>query len=102
MSEPAPDPPLPPGLIPRGSSRTFTLETLPAALQTDHDLRAGRWGVFRLLEGSVTFVDLEAGEELLLKAPAAHAIAPQARHHLRVQGPLTCRIDFFEAPKPGE
>ncbi|MCA8926247.1 MAG: DUF1971 domain-containing protein [Planctomycetes bacterium] len=99
MRDPAQDPQLPLGLTRVGSSRTFTLETLPAALQEDHSLRAGRWGQFVLEEGSVTFVDLERGEELKLTAPATHPIAPQARHHLRVDGPLTCRIDFYEAPR---
>jgi len=98
MTEQPLDPRLPPGVSLCGSSRTFSRESLPAALQQDHSLRAGRWGLFRLLEGTVTFVDLEQGDELALVAPATHVIAPLARHHLRVDGPLTCRIDFFEIP----
>lgn len=98
MSAPDQDPRLPAGLIPCGSSRTFTLETLPAALQADHSLRAGRWGLLQVLEGTVSFVDIASGEVLRLSAPAAHPIAPQARHHLRTEGPFSCRIDFFEHP----
>jgi tellurite resistance-related uncharacterized protein len=91
-------PDLPPGLVPCGSSRTFTQDDLPRKLQEAHDLRAGRWGLFQLLEGAVVFVDLEAQTERALTAPATLAIQPQALHKLRVEGPLTCRIDFFEAP----
>ena len=97
MTEPTSDALLPPGLVPCGSTRTFTRETLPAGLLRDHSLRAGRWGLLQLLEGTVTFVDQERELEIELSAPATHLIAPQALHHLKVAGPFACRIEFFEA-----
>jgi hemoglobin len=89
---------LPDGLTPAGSTRVFTEADMPAALQEEHSLRPGRWGLFRLLEGSAVFVDLETGEEESLVAPAERVIVPQALHKVRVEGPLRCQIDFHVEP----
>jgi len=92
---------LPEGLKPSGSTREFTETDMPAALQEEHSLRAGRWGVFRLHEGTVVFVDLETGEEAHLIAPAERVIAPEALHKVRLEGPLRCQIDFHVESPPG-
>ncbi|MEM7307931.1 MAG: DUF1971 domain-containing protein [Planctomycetota bacterium] len=87
---------LPPGAVPKGASPTFTEETLPAALRDNHALGAGRWGVLHLLNGEVTYVDLVAGEESALKAPAVVTIPPSSAHKLRPGGtPFRLRVDFF-------
>ena len=86
---------IPPGLIPAGSSLNFTRETIPEALQREHTLASGRWGVLHILEGSILFVDLETGNERLAEAPDRVIIHPGAPHKVVVSGPLTCRIDFF-------
>ncbi len=89
---------LPTGLSPAGSTRVFTEADMPAALQEEHSLRSGRWGLFRLHEGNVVFVDLETGEEAHLTAPAERAIAPEALHKVRLMGPLRCQIEFYVDP----
>jgi tellurite resistance-related uncharacterized protein/hemoglobin-like flavoprotein len=78
-----------------GSSPTFDEKTVPTALSEEHALAPGRWGVLQLMEGSVFFVDLESGDESHLTAPDLVVIAPEAPHKLRLDGPLSCRIDFF-------
>ena len=42
---------IPPGLVPAGGSLNFTNETVPEALQREHALGPGRWGVLHVFEG---------------------------------------------------
>ena len=86
---------LPEGLTPAGATPVFTRETMPTALQEDHALAADTWGMLHVLEGSLTFVNLETGEREAVVAPGAVAIRPAARHHVVVDGPVRCRVDFF-------
>lgn len=87
---------MPGGLIPRHSTAVMTAEALAEEeLLERHQLAAGCWGALHVLEGSVSFVELPGGEECQLNAPDVFVIAPQSPHKLRVDGPVTCRIDFF-------
>ena len=86
---------LPPGLLPAGSSLEFTSDTVPDALQKEHALGPGHWGVLHVFAGEVCFVDLVTGAESTVAAPDHAIIRPEAPHHLRVTGPVRCRIDFF-------
>lgn len=90
---------LPEGLVPAGSSLEFTEDTVPAALQKEHALGPGHWGVLHVFAGSVCFVDLATGAESVVAAPDHAVIRPEAPHHLRVTGPVRCRIDFFREPE---
>ena len=87
--------PLPDGLVPANSSPIFTQDTLPDALQREHALAPGHWGVLNVLEGSLRFVNLETGETRTISAPDRVTIHPRMRHHVAVDGPVRCRIDFF-------
>ena len=87
--------PVPAGLIPSHSSPIFTQDTLPDALQREHALAPGHWGMLNVLEGSLQFVDLETGETRRIAAPDRVTIHPRARHRVAVDGPVRCRIDFF-------
>lgn len=89
---------LPEGLVPAGASRTFDETSVPEALQEEHALAAGRWGILRILSGQLTFVDLADDAEYTVVAPRTVVIAPQAPHKIRLDGPLQCRIDFFREP----
>ena len=86
---------LPEGLVPGGASPIFTQDTIPDALQSEHALAPGRWGVLHVFEGRLRFVNLETGEEHVISAPGLITIHPQAPHRVAVDGPLRCRIDFF-------
>ncbi len=93
---------LPAGLIPKGSSSTFTQDTLPDAFCKEHSLRAKRWGALHILEGSVTFIDFASSSERELTAPEVVIVAPEELHRLQLHdGPLRCRVDFFEEPEAG-
>ncbi len=86
---------LPPGLAPSSGSLNFTEDTVPAALQQEHRLAPGRWGVLHVFEGSVRFVNLETDDERDVSAPDLITIPPQVPHKLRLTGRLRCRVDFF-------
>ena len=86
---------LPFQLVPTGASLEFTGDTLPEALQKEHALGEGRWGILRVLEGSLVFVDLASGDEQTVEAPSRVVITPQRPHRVRVSGPVRCRIDFL-------
>ena len=90
---------LPPGLIPSGGSLNFTESTIPEALQRQHALAPGRWGVLHVLEGSLRFVDMDKGRERVVEAPDVLIIHPGSPHRVAVGDVLRCRIDFFKEPE---
>jgi len=90
--------PLPEGLVPAGGTLNFTDSTVPEAIQREHALAPGRWGVLHVLEGSLLFVDLETEKERRIDAPGLVVIQPQASHRVAIEGPLVCRLDFFREP----
>ena len=89
---------LPQGLLPSSGSLIFTEETIPDALQAEHRLAAGRWGVLHLFGGSLRYLDLEQGVERVVNAPDSVIIHPELPHRVSVDGPVQCRIDFFREP----
>ena len=93
---------LPSGLVPSGGTPDFTQSTIPQALQREHALAAGRWGVLQVLEGGLRFVDMDRGVERLLKAPDRVIIRPESPHRVVVGDVVRFRIDFFrEASEEG-
>ena len=86
---------LPPGLAPSSGSLNFTEDTVPDALQQEHTLAPGRWGVLHVFEGSVRFVNLETGDERDVSSPDLIIIYPKVPHRLQLTGRLRCRVDFF-------
>lgn len=86
---------LPDGLVPNHSSPIFTQDTLPDALQREHALAPGHWGVLNVLDGGLRFLNLETGEDHPVSAPGHVTIHPRMRHRVAVDGPVRCRIDFF-------
>ena len=92
---------IPPGLIPTSGSIAFTKDSIPDALQKEHKLAAGHWGVLHVFEGSLNFVDIASGEQRTVSAPDLVTIHPEAPHRLEVEGPVSCRVDFFREPDAG-
>lgn len=83
----------------KGSSPTFTADTIPDALLNDHSLAANRWGLLHLHEGEVVFIDLATGTEHTMTAPNELVIRPETPHKLRLAGPFKLHIDFYRAPR---
>lgn len=83
------------GVVPAGTSPTFTGDTLPDKLQAEHTLAPGHWAVLNVLEGSLRFVNHETNEDRLISAPGRVMIRPGLPHRVALEGRLRCRIDFF-------
>ena len=92
---------IPPGLIPSSGSIAFKEDSIPNALQKEHKLAAGHWGVLHVFEGSLNFVDIGSGEQRSVSAPDLVTIHPEAPHRVEVEGPVNCRVDFFREPDAG-
>ena len=90
---------IPAGLVPSSGSLNFTHSTMPEALQREHALAAGHWGVLHIFEGSLRFVDLTSHDERYVAAPDLIIIQPQRPHRVMPGDPLSCRIDFFREPE---
>ena len=88
--------PLPGGLAKKGCTPTFDEHTLPDSLQREHVLPAGRWGLLRVFGGGVWFVDEATGAETRVVAQEPLVIEPGKPHHLRTDGPLSLRVEFYE------
>ena len=86
---------LPDRIAPSGASPIFTQDTLPDALQAEHALAAGRWGVLHVFEGTLRYLELGSGKERVVSAPDLIIIHPEVPHRVAAEGPLRCRIDFF-------
>jgi len=60
----------------------FTASTVPAGLLRAHRVAPGAWGVLRVLEGTVTFVEEESGVAHPLTAGESVVIPPEVPHHV--------------------
>ena len=68
---------LPSGLVLSGGSLIFTEDTMPDSLRREHALPAQHWAVLHAFEGSIAFVDLQAGAERIISAPDHIIIHPE-------------------------
>ena len=91
---------IPADLVPSGCTPVFSEETAPAALQQEHRLADGTWGVLHVLEGRISFVDLRSLEESAISAPGQVTIHPGAPHRVAIDGLVEFRIDFFRESHP--
>lgn len=83
----------------RTPKRTLRFEpgSIPDALQREHDLKPGTWGLLRVTHGAVTFIDA-AGERTELTTGDIHLIPPIAPHHLHADEHAGIEIQLFDAP----
>ena len=92
--------PLPEGLVASGNPLEFTDADMPNALLREHALGQGHWGVLRVLEGTMTFVDMGTNEEFPVSAGESVPIHPQEPHRVIVNGPVRCRLEFYAERNP--
>ncbi|MFH7811405.1 MULTISPECIES: DUF1971 domain-containing protein [Acetobacter] len=85
---------------PYRSTPVFDQDTLPAALRTRHNTRAGVWGVIRVLEGTLKLTYLDPPSELLLTPATPGLILPQQPHFVTPVGTMTMRVDFYDQSPP--
>lgn len=83
---------------PYRSTPVFDENTLPAALQSEHNTKAGVWAVIRVLEGQLHYTVLEPPAEHVLTPDNPGLILPQQKHFVTALWPMRCRVDFYDAP----
>jgi len=73
-------------------------DTLPEAIRNEHSTKAGTWGVLRVLEGEVRLVFRDPPTTVVVTPDAPGLIAPQAVHHVELDGPMRMQVEFHHAP----
>lgn len=75
----------------------FDHETVPPALLTRHETRAGTWAIVRVIEGRIA-LHLHDTTTVSLDLDPLHpgVIAPRQPHHLALGGPVRFRLEFFD------
>lgn len=91
---------LPSNLVPTRRTKTFSETSVPKGLLREHATRAGVWGRIEVESGAVIYRVTEPGceSETRLTAGAFGLIEPEAKHHLRIEGPVTFFVQFYERP----
>ncbi|NWH07795.1 MAG: DUF1971 domain-containing protein [Alphaproteobacteria bacterium] len=84
--------------VPYRSSPVFDENTLPAALQNEHNTKAGVWGVIRVLEGQLHYTIIDPKVEQLLTPDNPGLILPEQKHFVTALWPVRVRVDFYDAP----
>ncbi|MGI9282385.1 MAG: DUF1971 domain-containing protein [Endozoicomonas sp.] len=75
----------------------FDQDSMPAGLLKTHRTKEGTWGVLNVLEGSVVFCpEQQSTEKVSLSAGDQWVIQPEQAHHLELNGPVSCYVEFYK------
>ena len=83
---------------PYKTTPVFDEVTLPEAIRSAHNTKAGVWGLLRVLEGEARLVFHEPAREVRVTPDAAGMITPEAVHHVELDGPVRLRVEFYREP----
>ncbi len=85
---------------PYRSTPVFDETSLPAALRSRHNTKAGVWGVIRVLEGRLILRYLEPASEIVLEPGRPGLILPEQPHEVEPLGAMRMQVDFYNEPPP--
>ena len=85
---------------PYRSTPVFDQDTLPAALRARHSVKAGVWGVIRVIEGELELTYLEPESITLLTPDKPGLLLPEQPHFVTPRGAMKMQVDFYDQP-PG-
>ena len=90
---------LPPGLTCYRQTPEFTRCNVPQALLAAHSVKAGVWGLLRVLRGRVRYsLDDEPAESELIGPGGMAVIEPQTPHHVELlDADSTFLVEFHRA-----
>lgn len=83
---------------PYRSTPVFDETSLPAALRSRHNTKAGVWGVIRVLEGRLILRYLEPASEIVLEPGRPGLILPEQPHEVEPLGAMRMQVDFYNEP----
>jgi ferredoxin len=93
---------LPAGLVRYKQTPEFTRETVPEALLAVHNVKAGVWGLLRVLRGRVRYcLDEGTREALTVEPGGAAVIEPEVRHHVELLDADSVFLVEFHREKGG-
>ncbi len=81
---------------PYRSTPVFDEHTLPGALRTRHDTKAGVWGMIRVLEGRLRLTYLDPPSEIVLDPGTSGLVLPRQHHFVEPLGAVRMRVDFYD------
>ncbi len=90
---------LPDNVRKHGETRTFTAETVPAALLSQHDTRPGVWGRLMVLDGALDYI-VSGPPEVAQRVRAGDfaVIEPTVLHRVGLVGPVSFKVEFHSIP----
>jgi tellurite resistance-related uncharacterized protein len=74
----------------------FDQVSLPAALRSRHDTKAGVWALIRVIEGKLKLTTLERHSEVVLTPGNPGIVLPQQPHFVTPLGEMRMQVDFFD------
>ena len=83
---------------PYRSTPVFDQSSLPSALMSRHNTKAGVWGVIKVLEGELKLTYLDPQSELVLSKGDSAVVEPQQWHYVTPSGEFQMQVDFYDAP----
>jgi tellurite resistance-related uncharacterized protein len=93
---------LPDGLQSYKRTATFTEETLPAALRSDHSTKEGVWGLIRVEEGALRYHVTDGRRppsgHVLTPAGEPGVVEPTIIHRVEPIGPVRFHVEFLRQP----
>lgn len=81
---------------PYRTTAIFDENTLPAALKGEHRLKAGAWGIIRVLEGRLRYIIIESDTESILMPNKPGLVQPEQLHRVEPFGPVRLQIEFYD------
>ena len=85
----------PPGLVAYSRSPEFDQDTLPAALQRDHNTKPGVWALIHVIEGKLLYRIHEPPSEAVLEPRKPGVVRPEQIHEVHPLGPVRVFVEFF-------
>ncbi|MFV0645673.1 MAG: DUF1971 domain-containing protein [Sphingomonadaceae bacterium] len=87
---------------PYKTTPVFDEKTLPEAIRNAHNTKAGVWGLLVVLDGAVNLV-FHDPQRIVHVTPGNPApIAPQAVHHVELDGPVQMQVSFYREHPSGK
>lgn len=83
---------------PYRSTPVFDQNTLPSALLSRHNTKAGVWGVIKVLEGELKLTYLDPQSERDLSKGDSAVVGPQQWHYVTPSGEFQMQVDFYDTP----
>lgn len=80
---------------PYKTTPVFDEVTLPEAIRSAHNTKAGVWGLLHVLAGEVDLVFHDPARRVRVTPGEPAPIPPQAVHHVELKGPMRMQVEFY-------